>query len=194
MNRLTPGDLLGLEAYAKARAEFRARVMAHKKNRRVAIGPNASLYFEDRLTIQYQVQEMLRIERLFESQEIADELAAYNPLIPDGTNWKATYMIEYPDVDQRRARLRDLKGIERQTWVQVEGFAKRFPIANEDLDRENGEKTSSVHFLRFELDGAEIAALKAGAAVAMGSDHGAYPHRVEALAPAVRDALVADLD
>lgn len=192
MSQLTRDDLYSLEKYAEIRNEFRAKLMAHKKNRQVAIGPNATLYFEDRLTMQYQVQEMLRIEKIFEAADIEEELGAYNPLIPDGGNWKATFMIEYPDVDERKVRLAELKGIERQTWVQVDGFDKVFPIANEDLERETEDKTSSVHFMRFELNDDMIAAAKSGADVVMGSDHPAYEQETT-VSDAVRESLVADL-
>lgn len=193
MSMLTRDDLYSLEQYAQMRPQFRARVMEHKKSRRVPMGPNASLYFEDRLTIQYQVQEMLRIERLFEAAEIAAELAAYTPLIPDGSNWKATFMLEYPDAEERRLWLAKLKGIERQTWVRVAGFPELYPIVNEDLPRETEEKTASVHFLRFELTPGMAAAVKAGASIAMGIEHPDYHHQIAAVEPAVRDALAADL-
>jgi len=193
MGKLTRDDLYSLEKYAEIRAEFRAKVMEHKKHRQVAIGPNATLYFEDRLTMHYQVQEMLRAEKIFEAEGIQEELDAYNPLIPDGSNWKATFMIEYPDVAERQQRLAALKGIERQTWVQVKGFDKVYPIANEDLDRETEDKTSSVHFLRFELGGDMIAALKSGADLAMGIEHPEYTQVVDPVDNAVRDSLTADL-
>jgi hypothetical protein len=191
--KLTPEALLSLEQYARSRPEFRARVIAHKQSRKVPLGPNATLYFEDRLTIQYQVQEMLRIERIFEPEGIAEELEAYNPLIPDGTNWKATFMLEYGDVAERRAALARLKGIEDRVWVQVRGFDRVWAIADEDLSREDESKTSSVHFLRFELTPEMRQAVRGGAAVAMGIDHGDYRHEVEAIPPAVLDALAQDL-
>ncbi|HEB95197.1 MAG TPA: DUF3501 family protein [Sedimenticola thiotaurini] len=193
MTQLTRDDLYSLEEYARIRPDFRARVMAHKKSRQVALGPHATLYFEDRLTMQYQIQEMLRIERIFEEAGIQEELAAYNPLIPDGSNWKATFMIEYPDPEQRKAALARLIGIERRVWVQVADFEQVFPIANEDLERETDEKTSSVHFLRFELTPEMVRALKQGAALAMGVDHPEYRHEVRNLPDAVRDSLVEDL-
>lgn len=192
MTMLTHADLFSLEQYARARPEFRARVMAHKKNRCVALGPNATLYFEDRLTMQYQVQEMLRLERMFEPELIQDELDVYNPLIPDGTNWKATFMIEFSDPDERKVQLSKLIGIEKAVWAQVADFARVTPIANEDLDRETEEKTSSVHFLRFELTVPMIAALKSGAALTMGIDHPAYQAMATPSA-AVRGSLIADL-
>jgi hypothetical protein len=191
--KLRPEDLFSLEQYSKQRAEFRPRVIAHKRNRTLQCGPNATWCFEDRLTVQYQVQEMLRIERIFESEGIADELAAYNPLIPDGSNWKVTLLIEYPDANLRRAALARLKGIEDRCWVQVAGHERVFAIADEDLERENEEKTSSVHFLRFELTPAMVAAAKGGAAVAIGMDHDAYRQAIDPLPPPARDALVGDL-
>ena len=193
MQKLTRDQLMPLEQYAKQRNDFRAKVMAHKKNRQVHIGPHATLYFEDRLTMHYQVQEMLRAERIFEDAGIEDELNAYNPMIPDGSNWKATFMIEYGDEDERRVALGKLIGVEHKVWVQVAGFAKVQPIADEDLERTTEEKTSSVHFLRFELAPDMIKALKAGAAIGMGIDHSAYTHVLSPLPEAVRSALVADL-
>lgn len=194
MQHLTRDDLFTLEKYAEVRPEFRAQVMAHKKNRKLHLGDHATLYFEDRMTIQYQVQEMLRVERIFEAAGIEEELQTYNPLIPDGSNWKATFMLEYEDVEERQLALAKLIGIEEQVWVRVAGFDKVNPIANEDLERSTAEKTSSVHFLRFELSADMVAALKSGAALAMGSDHENYRVEVDPLDQAVRDALVADLD
>jgi hypothetical protein len=193
MQKLTRDQLMPLEQYAKTRNEFRAKVIAHKKNRQVQIGPNATLYFEDRLTMHYQVQEMLRAERIFEEEGIEDELNAYNPLIPDGSNWKATFMIEYGDEDQRRVALAKMIGVEHKVWVQVEGHDKVRPIADEDLERTTEEKTSSVHFLRFELTPAMIKAVKSGAAVSMGIDHPAYTHSVSPLPGAIRASLAQDL-
>ncbi|NBR30543.1 MAG: DUF3501 family protein [Betaproteobacteria bacterium] len=193
MKKLTAGDLMTLEAYAKARPEYRQRVIAHKKNRTVALGDHITLLFEDELTVRYQVQEMLRVERIFEEDGIRDELDAYNPLIPDGSNWKATLLIEYPDVEERRVMLGRLKGVEDRVWVQVEGCSRVYPIADEDLERENEEKTSSVHFVRFELDAAMKKALSAGARLSLGVDHAAYSVQVDA-APSVRGALIRDLD
>jgi len=189
---LTREDLYSLEQYAQVRAEFRTKVMAHKKHRQVPLGAHATLYFEDRLTIQYQIQEMLRVERIFEPEGIRDELDAYNPLIPDGANWKATFMIEYENADERRDALVRLRGIEDQVWVQVGGFDKVFAIADEDLERENATKTSSVHFLRFELIASMIAAVKGGAAISVGSDHPDYRYQFE-VPGGVRDSLSADL-
>lgn len=192
MTHLNASDLMSLEHYARERAGFRAKVLAHKKNRQVALGPNATLYFEDQLTIQYQVQEMLRIERIFEAEGIEDELAAYNPLIPDGSNWKATFMLEYPDVDLRKRELSRLVGVEDKVWVQVDGHDKAFAIADEDMERDTEEKTSSVHFMRFELDPEMVMALKGGAGLAMGVDHDNL--KVVVTVPdAVRDSLVNDL-
>ena len=185
-------SLLTLEAYAKQRPQFRAKVIEHKKRRTVHLGPNLTLQFEDELTIRYQVQEMLRIERIFEEDGIQHELDAYNPLIPDGGNWKATMLLEYPDAEERRRRLAELKGIERRVWVEVEGAPRVWAIADEDLERENDEKTSSVHFLRFELEHAARERLRAGARVALGVDHPDYSARVE-LSPEQKSALAADL-
>jgi hypothetical protein len=194
LQKLLPTDLLSLEQYHKAREKFRSDVMAHKKLRQVEIGAHVTLAFEDRLTMQYQVQEMLRIERIFESDAIAEELAAYNPLIPDGTNLKATMMIEYPDVEERRAALVKLSGIERRVYAQVAGSERVFAIADEDLERATEEKTSAVHFLRLEFGSRERDALKAGAALSLGIDHPEYRASVDPLPQAVRDQLVADLD
>jgi hypothetical protein len=191
--RLRPEDLFSLEQYAKQRPEFRPKVIAHKRDRTLQCGPNATWCFEDRLTVQYQVQEMLRIERIFEAEGIADELAAYNPLIPDGSNWKVTLLIEFPEITERRVALAKMKGIEDRCWVQVAGHERVFAIADEDLERENDEKTSSVHFLRFELAPAMVAAAKGGAAISIGMDHEAYRHAIDPLPAAAREALVRDL-
>jgi hypothetical protein len=185
-------SLMSLETYARERASFRAKVLEHKKNRTVHLGAHLTLQFEDELTIRYQVQEMLRIERIFEEDGIQGELDAYNPLIPDGSNWKATMLIEYPEVEERRRMLAVLKGIERRVWVQVEGCERVFAIADEDLERETDEKTSSVHFLRFELSPAMRERLRQGAKVEVGVDHPQYRAAAE-LAPEVRSALAADL-
>ncbi len=186
-------SLLSLEAYAKQRPAFRAQVLAHKKPRTVHLGEHVTLLFEDELTIRYQIQEMLRIEKTFEEEGIRDELDAYNPLVPDGSNFKATMLIEYDDVVERRRALAALRGIETRIYVQVEGFAKVYAIADEDLERQTEEKTSSVHFLRFELDHAMIVALKGGAALGMGVDHPHYAIAVPAVAAETREALAADL-
>lgn len=193
MRKLSHPDLFSLEHYARLRPEFRAKVMAHKSTRQLALGEHARLFFEDSLTMQYQVQEMLRLERIFEPEAIQAELDVYNALIPDGGNWKASFMIEYEDVEERRAMLARLIGVERAVWVRVEGFERVAPVANEDLERETDSKTAAVHFLRFELTPPMIAALKAGAAIAAGIDHPAYRATVPALAEPLRSALVADL-
>ena len=193
MPAISRDSLLTLEAYAKERPAFRARVLAHKKVRTVHLGEHVTLLFEDELTVRYQVQEMLRIEKTFEESGIRDELAAYSALVPDGTNLKATMLIEYEDVGERQAALANLRGVERRTWAGVDGFARVFAIADEDLERENDQKTSAVHFLRFEFDGAMIAALKRGAPLGFGVDHPACTVAVPAVADATRAALVADL-
>jgi len=192
MPQIAPDSLLSLEAYARERNAYRSRVIAHKKLRTVHAGDAVTLLFEDEQTVRYQVQEMLRIERIFEDQGIRGELEAYNPLIPDGSNWKATMLIEYPEPEERRRRLAGLKGIEDRTWVQVEGCARVYAIADEDLERENEEKTSSVHFLRFELDEAMRRALKGGAGLLVGVDHPNYRASVT-VAPEVRASLAGDL-
>ena len=186
--------LLTLEAYARQRKEFRAKVMAHKRDRTVHLGAHVTLIFEDELTIRYQIQEMLRIERIFEEQGIQDELDAYNPLIPDGRNFKATMMIEYADAEERKRALSKLKGIEDRVWVQVEGCARVNAIADEDLERENEEKTSAVHFLRFELSDEMAKSLKYGVALSIGVDHQNYQAEISAVAPGVRASLARDLD
>jgi hypothetical protein len=191
--KLRPEDLFPLEQYARIRPQFRARVIAHKKNRQVAVGAHVTVHFEDQLTMQYQVQEMLRIERIFEPEGIADELGTYNALIPDGGNWKATLMIEYPDAEERRVALERLKGIERHVWVRVAGFHRVYAIADEDIERENETKTSSVHFLRFELAAEMAGRVKHGADVEIGIDHAAYDFTVR-IPDAVRDSLAQDLN
>jgi hypothetical protein len=193
MPQITRDSLMTLEAYARARPQFRAQVMAHKKNRALHIGGNLTLIFEDELTIRYQVQEMLRAEKIFEDEGIADELDAYNPLIPDGSNWKATMLIEYPDPAERQRMLSRLIGIEDKVWVKIEGFQRVYAIADEDLERDNAVKTSSVHFLRFELDAAMVQALRRGAGLAAGVDHPEYNAAVDSVDPAVRESLLADL-
>ena len=190
---LTRQDLMSLERYSTARKDFRARVIEHKRNRSVALGPNATWSFEDQLTMQYQVQEMLRVERIFEADAIQEELDAYNPLIPDGHNWKATFLLEFPDADERRVRLSQLKGVEDRCWVQVAGFERVYAIADEDLERENDDKTSSVHFLRFELSPQMCAQVKAGAAIGAGIDHDNYRHALASLPQNVRDSLAKDI-
>lgn len=182
-----------LEAYAKARTDFRARVMAHKQARTVGLGENVTLIFEDELTVRYQVQEMLRVEKIFDEAGIQSELDAYNPLIPDGSNWKATMMIEYPEVGERSRMLAKLIGVEDRVWARVAGHAPVYAIADEDLERSTDEKTSAVHFLRFELSGAMKQALKSGGALAMGGDHPNYRAAVDPLPEITRKALIEDL-
>jgi hypothetical protein len=193
MQKLTRDDLYSLEQYSEIRDEFRNQVMSHKRNRRVELGTNAALYFEDRLTMQYQVQEMLRIERIFEAAGINDELEAYNPLIPDGSNWKATFMVEFSEVEERRAMLTQLIGIENKVYVQVDGFDRVYAIADEDLERADEEKTSAVHFMRFELSTEQVDALKSGAALAAGIDHENYQVEIAPLPENVRQSLIGDL-
>jgi hypothetical protein len=193
MDKLTTDDLLSLERYHKERPRLRAEVLEHKRHRQAPLGPHLTLYFEDRLTMRYQVQEMLRAERIFESEAIAEELDAYNPLIPDGTNLKATMMLEYPDVEQRRAALARLKGIENRVYLEVAGMGRVFAHADEDLERSDDTKTSAVHFLRFELDAAMRSALKNGAALTLGVDHEHYAQELDASAE-LRKSLAADFD
>jgi hypothetical protein len=193
MQKLSRDNLWSLEEYAQQRAAFRTQVIEHKKPRRVALHPNATMYFEDFLTIKYQVQEMLRVERIFEREQIAEEIAAYNPLIPDGSNWKGTFMFEFPDVDERRRALGRMSGIEHRIWVQVAGQERVFAVANEDLERSTEEKTSAVHFLRFELDPASIAAVKGGADIKMGIDHDEMRCEVT-VTDDTRRSLARDLD
>ena len=194
MNKLSTADLYSLEEYHKIRGEFRAQVLAHKRHRQLPIGPNATLYFEDRLTMQYQVQEMLRIERIFESEAIQEELEAYNPLIPDGSNWKATFMIEFPDVTERHAALARLAGIENLVWVQVAGHERVYAIADEDLDRASAEKTSAVHFMRFELTAAMVADLRGGMSLSAGIHHPLYDYQVDPVSSETTQALLGDLN
>ncbi len=193
MQKLKRNDLLSLEQYARERNDFRSRVLAHKRNRRVPLGANAALYFEDRLTIQYQIQEMLRTERIFEIQGIEDELAAYNPLIPDGSNWKATFMLEYGDEQERHAALAQLIGIETKVWMQVGGFDRVYAIADEDMARSTAAKTSAVHFLRFELTMEMAMAVKAGTMLGAGINHEQYQYSVAPLPEVVRVSLAGDL-
>ena len=193
MRKLDRAALWSLERYAEERPAFRARVLAHKRDRRVSLGPHATLLFEDFLTMHYQVQEMLRAERIFEGAEIEAELAAYNPLIPDGANWKATLLFEYADADERRRALARMPGIEDRVWVGVDGHERVFAVANEDMERSTEDRTAAVHFLRFELEPPAIGALKAGAGLEMGIDHEALPCRVP-VTQDVRDALARDLE
>jgi len=194
MQKLAVSDLMSLERYSRDRPDFRTRVIAHKRNRQLNVGPNTMWLFEDRLTVQYQVQEMLRTERIFEAEGIAEELAAYNPLIPDGSNWKVTFLIEYTDPEVRRVQLEKLRGVEDRCWVQVSGFERVFAIADEDMERENEVKTSAVHFLRFELSAAMSAKLKGGAALSVGIDHPEYQHQISPAPDNARASLIADLD
>ena len=194
MQKLAVSDLLSLERYSRERPDFRTRVMAHKRNRQVNVGPNTMWLFEDRLTVQYQVQEMLRTERIFEAEGITEELAAYNPLIPDGSNWKVTFLIEYTDPEVRRVQLEKLRGVEDRCWVQVSGLDRVFAIADEDMERENEVKTSAVHFLRFELSTAMSEKLKGGAALSIGIDHPVYQHQISPAPDNVRASLIDDLD
>lgn len=186
-------SLMTLEAYAKARAEFRARVIAHKKSRTLAIGEHVTLVFEDELTVRYQIQEMLRIERIFEEAGIRAELDAYNPLVPDGDNWKATMLIEYPAIEERRIALAALRGIEHKVWMRIAGHAPVYAIADEDLERTNEDKTSAVHFLRFQLSAAQAGAVRADCALSAGIDHPAYNVTVEPLDAALRASLRSDM-
>jgi hypothetical protein len=194
MQKLTRADLMSLEQYAVERKSLRTEVIAHKLIRNVQVGPNMTWCFEDRITIRYQILEMLRVERIFESAGIQDELGAYNPLIPDGSNWKATMLIEYPDPDARRIALEKLKAVEDRCWVRVDAMERVFAIADEDLVRTNDEKTSAVHFLRFELSSAMVEAVKSGASLSLGVEHEDYRHSISPIPPAVRDSLSADLD
>lgn len=194
MRALAREDLMSLEQYAKQRTAFRARVLEHKRTRQLRLGEHATLYFEDRMTIQYQIQEMLRIERIFEEEGIQEELQAYNPLIPDGRNWKATFMLEYADLAERTRALAELVGIERRVWMRVDGHEKLFPYADEDLDRATETKTSAVHFLRFELTPDMVRAVKAGAGIAAGIDHPKYQFSLARIAEAIQASLAADLD
>ena len=193
MPQITAQSLMTLEAYAKARKDFRAQVIAHKKNRTLCLGEHVTLIFEDELTIRYQIQEMLRVERIFEEEGIREELEAYNPLVPDGNNWKATMLIEYPDVDERRTMLARLKGVEDRVWVEVSGRDRVYAIADEDMERENDEKTSAVHFLRFDLAAPAVRAMRDGGALAAGIDHPAYTVTTENVPSALRTSLLQDL-
>ena len=194
MQKLARADLMSLEQYAVERKRLRTEVIAHKLIRNVQVGPNMTWCFEDRITIRYQILEMLRVERIFEGAGIQDELDAYNPLIPDGKNWKATMLIEYPDPDARRTALEKLKAVEDRCWVQVNAMERVFAIADEDLMRTNDEKTSAVHFLRFELSSAMVEAVKSGAPLSLGVEHENYRHSISPIPPAVRDSLSADLE
>ncbi|MGH8230560.1 MAG: DUF3501 family protein [Steroidobacteraceae bacterium] len=192
MEKIAVAQLMSLEQYARERPGLRAGMIEHRRNRQLHIGEHCSWSFEDQRTVQYQVQEMLRSERIFEPEAIAEELDTYNPLIPDGSNLKATLMIEYGDPVERARRLAELRGFERHCWMRVAGFEPVYAIADEDLMRENDTKTSAVHFLRFEFSAAMIAAAKAGSALGAGVDHPNYRHVVEPLPAALRRALLAD--
>ena len=192
MPKIARDTLMTLEAYAKARVDFRARVIAHKQARTVALGAHVTLIFEDELTMRYQIQEMLRVEKIFEERGIQDELDAYNPMIPDGGNWKVTLMIEYPDVEERQRMLGKLVGVEDRVWARVAGFAPVYAIADEDLERSTDDKTAAVHFLRFEIDGRMQQALQSGAALAMGIDHPVYRASVDPVASEVQRSLQQD--
>ena len=193
MVHLQRSDLWSLEAYDERRNDFRRQVMAHKKNRELVLGPNLRLCFEDRMTIQYQIQEMLRIEKIFDAAGIEEELGAYNPLIPDGDNWKATMMLEYVDVAERQRQVVELIGIENRVWLQVDGFDPITPIADEDLERADAEKTSTVHFLRYQLTAEQVQAVKQGAVIRAGVDHPHYVVEGQILPEVLRDSLEADL-
>ena len=193
MEKLTLDELWSLEQYARCRSEFRQEVLNHKQARRLSIGPNVSLLFEDRITIRYQVQEMLRVERIFEPQGIVEELAVYNPLIPDGMNWKATMLIQFDDVEERRIALRNMVGIEQRVWVQVDGFEPVYAVADEDLERSTEDKTSAVHFLRFELDSEMGQTVAVGASLSAGIQHGAYQHTIPTVSNDIIYSLRADL-
>lgn len=194
MEKISPTELYPLEQYARIRDNYRTRVMEHKKARRLAIGPHLTLYFEDRLTIQYQIQEMLRVERIFEPEGIQDEMDAYNPLIPDGRNLKATMMIEYAEPQERAQRLAEMVGIENKIWLQVAGHARVAPVADEDLERSEPEKTAAVHFLRFEFTPDVIDTLRGGAAMAAGADHKVYRHIVQSIPENIKQSLLGDFD
>ena len=193
IQQITRDDLMSLEQYAEKRGEFRQQVLEHKKYRQIALGPNATLYFEDRLTLLYQIQEMLRIEKVFEADGINEELEAYNPLIPDGRNFKATFMIEYPDPEVRAAQLVKLVGIEDLVWMQIGEHDKIWSIADEDLERSTAEKTSAVHFLRFEISDQMASELKAGADWRIGVQHAVYSYEVD-VEGETRTSLLNDLD
>ena len=193
MSKLTRKDLYSLEEYTEMRDDYRKKIMRHKENRRLELGNNLLLSFEDKLIMQYQVQEMLKAEKIFDTAGIEEELDAYNPLIPDGTNWKATMLIQYPDVEQRQLQLTQLIGIEDLTWMQVEGFDKVYAIADEDLERDNAEKTSAVHFMRFELDNDMVTAVKSGVDISAGVEHENYQQIVSPVASNLRDSLASDL-
>ena len=194
MKKLTRENLFSLEKYSEIRNDFRLKIMAHKKNRRLAIGPNTTLYFEDSLIMRYQIQEMLRAEKIFESSAIDDELVVYNTLIPDGNNWKATFMIEFTDEEERRAALKKMLGIENNLWLKIEGFNEIHPVSDEDLERRDDNKTSAVHFLRFQLDHEMIDALKGGCQLSAGINHPEYKYTVNPIPQNISESLISDLD
>ena len=194
MKKLTRENLFSLEKYSEIRNDFRLKIMAHKKNRRLAIGPNTTLYFEDSLIMRYQIQEMLRAEKIFESSAIDDELVVYNALIPDGNNWKATFMIEFTDEEERRAALKKMLGIENNLWLKIEGFNEIHPFSDEDLKRSDENKTSAVHFLRFQLDHEMIDALKGGCQLSAGINHPEYKYTVNPIPQNISESLISDLD
>ena len=194
MKKLTRENLFSLEKYSEIRNDFRLKIMAHKKNRHLAIGPNTTLYFEDSLIMHYQIQEMLRAEKIFESSAIDDELVVYNALIPDGNNWKATFMIEFTDEEERRAALKKMLGIENNLWLKIEGFNEIHPVSDEDLERNDDNKTSAVHFLRFQLDHEMIDALKGGCQLSAGINHPEYKYTVNPIPQNISESLISDLD
>ena len=194
MKKLTRENLFSLEKYSEIRNDFRLKIMAHKKNRHLAIGPNTTLYFEDSLIMHYQIQEMLRAEKIFESSAIDDELVVYNALIPDGNNWKATFMIEFTNEEERRAALKKMLGIENNLWLKIEGFNEIHPISDEDLERSDDNKTSAVHFLRFQLDHEMIDALKGGCQLSAGINHPEYKYTVNPIPQNISESLISDLD
>ena len=194
MKKLTRENLFSLEKYSEILNDFRLKIMAHKKNRRLAIGPNTTLYFEDSLIMRYQIQEMLRAEKIFESSAIDEELVVYNALIPDGNNWKATFMIEFTDEEERRAALKKMLGIENNLWLKIEGFNEIHPVSDEDLERRDDNKTSAVHFLRFQLDHEMIDALKGGCQLSAGINHPEYKYTVNPIPQNISESLISDLD
>ena len=194
MKKLTRENLFSLEKYSEIRNDFRLKIMAHKKNRRLAIGPNTTLYFEDSLIMRYQIQEMLRAEKIFESSAIDDELVVYNALIPDGNNWKATFMIEFTDEEERRTALKKMLGIENNLWLKIEGFNEIHPVSDEDLERRDDNKTSAVHFLRFQLDHEMIDVLKGGCQLSAGINHPEYKYTVNPIPQNISESLISDLD
>ena len=194
MKKLTRENLFSLEKYSEIRNDFRLKIMAHKKNRHLAIGPNTTLYFEDSLIMRYQIQEILRAEKIFESSAIDDELVVYNALIPDGNNWKATFMIEFTDEEERRTALKKMLGIENNLWLKIEGFNEIHPVSDEDLERRDDNKTSAVHFLRFQLDHEMIDALKGGCQLSAGINHPEYKYTVNPIPQNISESLISDLD